>query len=367
MATEVSTTAIAPSNPRAVTMNDVATLAGVSLKTVSNVINDYPHVREETRARVTDAIATLGYRVNTTARNLRRGRTGMIGLAVPELQESYFGELADAVVRVADERGLSVLIEATRADAAAELEMLTNERRSMTDGLLFSPLLIDAEQLRAAAPVHPVVLLGERIFGVGLDHAALANIEGTRAATTHLIERGARRIVAVGSPPVDRIDDRFRGLSERELDRAPITTTSEQLRIEGYRRALTDAGIALDPELLLPTGPWRRASGAEALTAALERGLDFDGVVGLNDAVALGALHALQVHGVDVPGQVQVIGFDDLDEAAYATPALTTIHQGRADVAAVALEQLGERFADPTREPRLVVLDFSLVERDSTR
>jgi len=364
--TQVSTSlAVAPA--RAVTMNDVATLAGVSLKTVSNVINDYPHVREETRRRVTEAIAALGYRVNTTARNLRRGRTGMIGLAVPELQESYFGELADAVVQVADSRGLSVLIEATRADAAAELAMLANERRSMTDGLLFSPLLIDAEQLRAAVPANPVVLLGERVFGVGLDHASLANIDGTRAATAHLISRGARRVAAVGSPAADDVDHRFRDLAEGDLDRRPITTTSEQLRIEGYRRALAEAGLPYDPDLLLPTGPWRRASGAAAVTDAIDRGLDFDGVVGLNDAVALGAPHALAVRGVDVPGSVQVIGFDDLDESAYATPALTTVHQSRLEVAQVAFELLLDRFAVPTREPRLVVLPFTLVERDSTR
>lgn len=352
---------------RSVTMNDVATLAGVSLKTVSNVINHYPHVREQTRKRVTDAIETLGYRVNTTARNLRRGRTGILGLAVPELAESYFGELADAVVRVADERGLSVLIEVTRGDAVAEVQLLANERRSMTDGVLFSPLQIDAGQLRAAATVNPMVLLGERVFGVGLDHAALANIESTRAATAYLIERGARRVAVVGAPPARAVERRFEGMAEHELDRRPLTTTSEQLRVEGYRRALADAGLRFDPELLLPTGPWRRASGAAAVETALAAGLRFDGVVGLNDAVALGALHALQVRGVDVPGAIQVIGFDDLDEAAYATPALTTVHQGRLDIARVAFELLLERLAQPARQPRLVVMPFTLVERDSTR
>ncbi|MBN8883207.1 MAG: LacI family DNA-binding transcriptional regulator, partial [Salana multivorans] len=211
--------------PRAVTMSDVARIAGVSLKTVSNVINDYPHVRPTTRARVTEAIEELGYRVNATARNLRRGRTGLVGLAIPDLGESYFGELANAVVDVADGMGLSVLIEPTRADAASELEVLTNDRRSMTDGLLFSPLLLEATDLRraVAASPFPIVLLGERVFGVGIDHAVMANIEGTRAATAYLIERGARRIVAAGAPPVREPDPRLVDFAEDGLTRELTT------------------------------------------------------------------------------------------------------------------------------------------------
>lgn len=348
---------------RTTTMNDVARLAGVSLKTVSNVINHYPHIRPETRRRVQEAITALGYRVNTTARNLRLGRTGLIGLALPDLGESYFGELANAVVDEADSRGLSVLIEPTRADAASELAVLTNDRRSMTDGLIFSPLLLEAAQLRAAASPR-TVLLGERIFGVGLDHVTLANIEGSYTATMHLIRRGARRIAAVGAQT--ELDQRLENIiDDRPVDE--LTTTSEYLRAEGYRRALADAGLTLDRDLLLPTGPWRRASGAKAITDALERGLRFDAVFGLNDAVALGAMHALLVRGITVPDSVQVVGFDDLDESSYATPALTTVSPGRADVARAAVDMLIDRLegsADPTR---LLAVPATLIERDSTR
>ena len=354
--------------PRAVTMSDVARIAGVSLKTVSNVINDYPHVRPTTRARVTEAIEELGYRVNATARNLRRGRTGLVGLAIPDLGESYFGELANAVVDVADGMGLSVLIEPTRADAASELEVLTNDRRSMTDGLLFSPLLLEATDLcrAVAASPFPIVLLGERVFGVGIDHAVMANIEGTRAATAYLIERGARRIVAAGAPPVREPDPRLVDVAEDGLTRE-LTTSSEALRLEGYRRALADAGLPFDPDLLLPTGPWRRSTGAAALSDALDADLDFDGVVGFNDAVALGALHTLQIRGVDVPGRVQVIGFDDLDEAAYATPALTTVAPGRVEIAKTALDLLALRLEGSTEPASLRVLPFHISARDTTR
>jgi DNA-binding LacI/PurR family transcriptional regulator len=121
-------------------MHDVAALAGVSVKTVSNVVNGYQYIRPTTRAKVEAAIGELGYRINITARNLRQGRTGMIGLAVPELSLPYFAELADSVIRAAEDVRLTVLIEQTGGARARELEVLSGQRRHLTDGLIFSPL-----------------------------------------------------------------------------------------------------------------------------------------------------------------------------------------------------------------------------------
>ena len=124
----------------AATLHDVARLAGVSIKTVSNVINDFPHVRPATRERVEEAIAELGYTPNLTARNLRSGRTGAIALAVPELGLSYFAELAAAVIVEAEKAGVVVLVEQTGGDRDRELELLQSPRLKLTDGLIFSAL-----------------------------------------------------------------------------------------------------------------------------------------------------------------------------------------------------------------------------------
>jgi DNA-binding LacI/PurR family transcriptional regulator len=124
------------------TLRDVAEVAGVSFKTVSNVIHDYPHVTEATRTRVLAAIEQLGYQPNRSARSLRSGRTGAIGLAVPELSLAYFAELADEVIRVAEQHDLVVLIEQTGGDRRRELDVLHGSRRQMTDGVLFSPLAV---------------------------------------------------------------------------------------------------------------------------------------------------------------------------------------------------------------------------------
>ncbi|HEY5554279.1 MAG TPA: LacI family DNA-binding transcriptional regulator, partial [Cellulomonas sp.] len=139
-------------------MHDVAALAGVSVKTVSNVVNGYQYIRPATRAKVEAAIGELGYRINITARNLRQGRTGMIGLAVPELSLPYFAELADSVIRAAEDVRLTVLIEQTGAVRQRELEVLSGQRRHLTDGLIFSPLDL-GEQDKASFDVDfPMVL-----------------------------------------------------------------------------------------------------------------------------------------------------------------------------------------------------------------
>ncbi len=141
-------------------MHDVAQRAGVSIKTVSNVVNGYPYIRPGTRERVERAIDELGYRLNVSARNLRARRTGMIALAVPELSLPYFAELADSVIRAADELGFTVLIEQTGASRDRELEVLSGRRRHLTDGLIFSPLALGTDDLDLFTVDFPLVLLG---------------------------------------------------------------------------------------------------------------------------------------------------------------------------------------------------------------
>lgn len=331
----------------AVTMRDVASMAGVSIKTVSNVVNGYPHIRPETRERVQRAIDELGYQVNLSARSLRRGRTGIIGLALPELSLPYFAELADSVMRAAERNGLVVLIEQTGGDREHELEILRSDRRRLTDGLLFSPLALEPEETSVLEVDYPLVLLGERIFGGPVDHVTMANVEGSRAATAHLAERGCRRIAVIGVHPGERMG-------------------SASLRLDGYRAALEDAGLPFDPALLGDAGAWHRSTGAESMGRLLDSGVEIDGVFAMNDALALGALHALHARGIDVPDQVAVIGFDDVDDARYSEPPLTSISPGREQIARTAVDLLAERIQGSMVAPRQVVADFEIVARHST-
>ena len=331
----------------AATLHDVARLAGVSFKTVSNVVNDYPHVRPTTRQRVLDAIAELGYQPNLSARSLRSGRNGAISLAVPELRLPYFAELADEVIRAAERRGLVVLIEQTNRDRQREVDLLTSARLRMVDGLLFSPLGMTAEDVGLLEIDLPMVLLGERLFHPTVDHVMIQNVETARAATRYLLERGRRRIAVVGVHPGEVIG-------------------SAGLRLRGYREALEEAGIAVDERLFGVAELWYRHQGAEAAHQLMESGVEFDAVFALNDTLALGAMHALITAGRKVPEDVAVVGFDNTDDGQYSQPALTTIDPGRREIAESAVATLVRRIADRDLPVQHVPVGWSLVERDSS-
>ena len=333
----------------AATMHDVARLAGVSIKTVSNVVNGYPYIRESTRARVLAAIEELDYQLNVAARNLRTGRTGIIALALPELGLPYFAELADSVINAADAQGLTVLIEQTGGDRTRELDVLSGARRHLTDGLIFSPLALGSGDEALLEVDFPMVLLGERIFHESVDHVTMHNVEAARAATEYLLGIGRRRIAVVGVHPGEVVG-------------------SAGLRLEGYRMALAAAGLEVDESLLGKAGLWHRATGAESMAALLDSGATPDAVFALNDAMALGAMHELQVRGIRIPEDVAVIGFDAVDEGEYANPSLTTVDPGREQIALTAVRMLSERISGKgaQRPAERVYADYRILVRGST-
>ncbi|WP_411375262.1 LacI family DNA-binding transcriptional regulator [Arthrobacter sp. MPF02] len=314
----------------AVTMNDVARAAGVSLKTVSNVLNDYEFIRPATKQRVQDAIAELGYEANLTARSLRSGKTSMLGLVLSDLSAPYYAELASKLMKAAARRGYRVLVEQSDAEGSAELNALQGPFRQLTDGLLFTPLAIDADAVASRAGKKPLVMLGEHIMDPRFDLVTMKNEEAAATVTAHLLGSGRRRIAVVGASPEE-------------------SAGSAGLRLNGYRRALEEAGVAFDPDLIAPA-EWRRDAGAAAVAGLLDREVRFDAVFGLNDVLALGAMHQLLIRGIEVPQDVAVAGFDDIDEARFASPSLTTISPGMDEIAersiALLLDRISGRESD---------------------
>lgn len=334
----------------AITLHDVAKVAGVSFKTVSNVVNDHPHVSEATRARVQAAIDELRYQPNVSARHLRSGRSGVIGLAVPELSLAYFAQLADEVIQAAEKRGLVVLIEQTGGDRDRELEVLRSPRLQLIDGLLFSPLGLGIDDAALVAIDTPIVLLGERIFHGPADHVTMRNVEAAQAATEHLIGLGRRRIAVLGSHEGEVIG-------------------SAGLRQVGYLQALEAAGIPFDEALVAHVGLWHRANGAEGMKRLLHAGVKFDGLFAMSDELALGAMRTLQEAGLVIPSDVAVVGFDDIDEGRYSIPSLSTIDPGRSEIAETAIDVLIDRIGakGKTRhEPQELLSAFRLVVRESS-
>ncbi|WP_188191512.1 LacI family DNA-binding transcriptional regulator [Nonomuraea sp. SYSU D8015] len=335
-------------------LKDVARLAGVSVKTVSNVVNGYVHVTPATRTRVEAAIKELNYRPNLSARNLRQGRTGIIALAVPELDIPYFAELARLVVAAAEERGLTVLIDQTGASREREQLVAEGFRAHLIDGVIFSPLALSSEDLAAiwdASPTSPspipTVLLGERVYEGPADHLVVDNVTAAKEATLHLAALGRRRIAAIGAQ-----DD--------------VAAETSRLRLAGYRLALEEAGLPWDDRLVVPVEAYHRADGARAMARLLDSGAAPDAAFCFNDLLALGALRTLLERGRSVPGDVALAGFDDIEDGRYSTPTLTTISPDKQSIARQAVDLLAARMASRASEPREIRVPHRLVVREST-
>ncbi|WP_350278056.1 LacI family DNA-binding transcriptional regulator [Kribbella sp. HUAS MG21] len=331
-----------------VTMADVARAAGVSTMTVSNVINGRPRVGAETRERVLATIGELGYQVNLAARHLRAGRTGVIGLAVPELERPYFGQLAARLADRFDAHGLRIVTERTGASREGELEAVAFSRLRMYDGLILSVVDIDPAELGQLRTDAPVVMIGERALPSRFDHVMMDNVDGARQAVGHLLATGVRRVAMLGGDP----------------DGA---ATMPALRAEGYVLAHTEAGVPVDRELNVRCSFGLR-DGYDAIRGLLDREVAFDAVFALTDVVAMGALRALADVGLRVPDDVQLIGFDDIDEAPYLVPALSTVNPGHevlADtITSLMMAQIKGR---PAGEPQEIVVPAQLVLRGTTR
>jgi DNA-binding LacI/PurR family transcriptional regulator len=329
----------------AATLKDVADLAGVSVKTVSNVVNGYQFVTPSTRVRVQQAIETLGYRPNLGARNLRGGRTGLIAFAVPELGIPYFAELAGLVIKAAERYGWTVLIEQTEGRADREGTIARGIRPHLVDGAIVSALTLDPAAAEAAGRSLPLVLLGERVQGAPVDHVAIDNVAAARAATEHLIGRGRHRIAAIGDQPDQ-------------------STGTAALRRTGYLAALRDAGL---PDRVVPAAQYHPDEGRAAMARLLTEPRPPDAVFCFNDLLAIGALRAAHDRGLRVPEDVAVVGFDDIEEGAYATPSLTTVAPDKAAIADRAVTLIRERLdADTPSAPRSVVVPHQIRVREST-
>lgn len=333
------------------TMMDVARLAGVSLKTVSNVVNELPNVRPETRAKVQAAVVTLDYQVNVSARSLSLGRTGMIALAIPEMNQPYYAQLADAVMAAAADYGLSVLIEPTGADRERELFALSMVRRRIADGLILSPLALGPQDLDNFSDRSPLVLLGETIIDGPGDHVAIRSQEAAQAATAHLLEIGRRHIALIGAPGGGR-------------------TGAPDRRTHGYEAEMANWGLPVDPRLMRSGGGWGWADGAQAARDLLVGGVKIDAVFCLNDALAIGAIREFHTHGVLVPDDIAVIGFDNTDAGRYITPSLSTVAPGPGTLARMAVEhlqaQLAQRADGLCPVPVETLVEFEILGREST-
>lgn len=337
-----------------VRLRDVADLAGVSMKTVSNVVRDHPHVSESMRVRVQKAIDELGYRPHANARNLATGRTGMIALAIPNMTVPYFGELADAFARHARERGYRLLLEQTFGSLERERQILDAAESGLIDGLVFNPSEISREEIALGRVGVPMVLLGEAPAPLSVDRVMIDNLAAARLSADHLIASGRTKIGFLG----------------HEAERFSHTS---RLRLAGYQSALEAADLPVDPGRLLKlarpapgrANPIDPTYAYSVVLEALDRGVELDGLVCRDDLAAFGALRAFETAGVRVPDDIAVVGWDDVVFARFCKPTLTSISPDHDAIVVTALDMLAERIAGFDGPGRHELSPFSLAVRES--
>ncbi len=325
-------------------LSDVARIAGVSAMTVSNVINGKANVAEATRARVLAAAAEVGYVPNLAARGLARGRTNLVGVVSHDLTVQYAWSIVQGITNELADSGAELLLSATYQDASREVDRIRFLTSGLVDGvILIAPALeTDALEVLATSRV-PAVLVDPRRLDTPLPRVTADHYAGALLAVESLLSRGHRRIGIVdGDPSFDSARERHRGFVD----------------------ALARAGIPADDTLAAP-GYFTQAGGFEAGLALLDRPSPPTAIFATADVTALGVIDAARALGLDVPGDVSVVGFDDIPQAAQSYPALTTVRQPLEEMGHMAVRMVNA-LVDGTRdESDLVVLPTNLVERNT--
>jgi len=332
------------------TLKDVARLAGVSPATASMALSGSPRVSEATRAAVRDAAARLGYVPHAAGRALRSQRVGAIAVVLPHSSEHVFSHptltaLLEGVVSVAAENDLSTVVSTSRSerDEASAYRRLMQGRQA--DGaIVASASVADANVIELARSSYPLVVVGRLPHLPHVTTVCLDDRHGGEVATRHLLEvHGVRRIAHISGP---------------------LGHQSAQDKLAGYRAALVAAAIAPDPELAVE-GDYSDGGGYEAVERLLRAGTPFDAVFAANDQMALGAVDALRAHGLAVPRDVPLVGYDDILLARYASPALTSVQGDMAAVGALAATRLLSLIDRHQVPETLQFLPTSLVVRRS--
>ncbi len=336
------------------TIKDVAERAGVSITTVSHVINQTRYVSEELTQKVYDAMQALDYRPNIVARSLRSGRTRTIGLMIPDISNAFFAEISRKIEDKGFEFGYNMILCNTDESPEKEERYIDVLVAKQVDGLIFmSAGDSGGFQKNPYRNEIPVVIADREVEGIESDVVLIDNFAGGFKATEYLISQGHKRIGCISGP-------------------SPIRPSAH--RVDGYKSALSAAGISFDPDLL-KVGDFRFEGGEHWMNTLLNLQNPPTAVFACNDMMALGALRAIKNAGLQVPEDISLVGFDNTPLASLVSPQLTTVSQPMKELADLAVELLIEKInlkeklkhnKDLKPEFMRIVLEPELVVRDST-
>jgi DNA-binding LacI/PurR family transcriptional regulator len=327
------------------TILEVARHVGVSPTTVSRVLNNYPHIREDVRNSVLQAIADLGYEPNRVAQRLRATHSRLLGMIVTDITNPFLNTIMASIEAVFFSKGFSVLMSNTTADPRKELEYLSMMENEGVAGLIIAPTSENVDRVAELAEDGlPVVVIDRRMSSGRMDVVLSDNVMGARQAVEHLISLGHQRIGHIGGP---------------------LHLTSGRERYQGYQAAMHDAGIEVAPEWVC-FGDHRHDSGYQNALALLDVTPSLTALFIENNMMTLGALNAIHDRGMRVPDEIAIVGFDDMPWYKSLNPPLTVIAQQTHEIGVVAASRLLERIDQPTLPARADVLPTSLVVRASS-
>jgi LacI family transcriptional regulator len=328
----------------AATIRDVARAAGVSVATVSRVLNDSGPVRIETRQRIMDAAQTLHFSPNSTARSLSIRQTHTIGVLLPDLYGEFFSEIIRGIDQTVQANGFHALISSSH-NAAGEVEAAMRTMRGRVDGLILMASGLDAALLAPMLPERtPIVMVNANYEGADYDTLDVDNFGGAVAMTEHLITLGHRDIRMI------RGAAGHRDAAEREA---------------GFLATLARFKLPVGEDTVVP-GEFTEASGARAAHQILAARKRPTAIFAANDSMAVGAMSAAREAGMNVPEDLAVVGFDDIPIAHYVTPPLTTVRVSIAELGARAAERLLGNIQSNNHNPRKrEVLPTGLIIRSS--
>jgi len=329
-----------------VTIKDVALAASVSITTVSHVVNNTRFVEPDTRQRVLRMMDALGYQPNSLARSLRSGISKTIGLIVPDASNLFFAEIARKIEDYGFAQGYSVILGNSDNNPEKQSSYIKTLLAKRVDGMIFiSSGGRDDELYQLTENRIPVVVADRDISLELADVVMLDNEKAAYEATRHLVDLGHHRIACIA---------------------APSAYSSSQARLAGYKRSLEEARIPVDPALIA-MGDYTSAGGLQAMNILLDRPDQPSAVFATNDMMAIGAMTSIRQHGLSVPADISIVGFDDIELASEITPMLTTVRQPVDDLAKEAIKILIERMTGVrSGENQRVILSGNLILREST-
>ncbi len=326
-----------------VKIKDVADAAGVSTATVSRVLANKPHVRQEVKARVMKVVKKLNYRPNRVARSLRSQKSTIIGLIVSDIENPFFQQVGRAVEDAAHEQGYSVMLCNNDEDPDKEQRYLHLIRDENLAGIILSPTRQTADNFSETSELNiPMVVIDRRVSDAEVDNIIIDNVQAAHTITTHLIEHGYRRIGAIFG----------------------IGSTTGRERREGFVQALKAHDLQPSTDLVKYANP-REDDGFNTTLKLLQLPAPPEAILTSNSLLAAGALLALRESKKAIPEEVALASFDETTWAKLVVPALTVIEQPTYEIGRTAAELLINRIQDPTRSTREVTLKSKLIVRQS--